>query len=264
MTRRMVVEGIGARVAIELLDGAFGADQDETTWAHLRDIWSCARVDEDVETASTLTARLSEDYEVPADVTGRDTDILANVLTQRVTQAVIGARAGELLLFHAGAVADLRTGRTLVTVAKGGTGKTTLTKTLGRRYGYLSDETVGITADGRVLPYRKPLSVRVPGKEVKVEASPEALGLLAPPRAPRVERIVLLNRVEDAPEPTIELVDMLDAIVALAPETSSLSKLPGGLHAIASHAAATGGIERWTYTEHETLLPHIESVLGGL
>ena len=72
--------------------------------------------------------------------------------TQEITRAFIEQRQGQLLMFHAGAVADPTTGRSLVYVAPGGTGKSTLTTKLGREFGYLTDETVGIAPATRRIP----------------------------------------------------------------------------------------------------------------
>lgn len=47
-------------------------------------------------------------------------------------------------MLHAGAVCHPDTSSSIAYAAPGGTGKTTLTRVLGRRYGYLTDETVGI------------------------------------------------------------------------------------------------------------------------
>ena len=66
--------------------------------------------------------------------------------TQTVTRALIAAQAGHLLMVHAGAVGHPLTGVSLVYVAPGGTGKTTLSRRLGQSYGYLTDETVGMDA----------------------------------------------------------------------------------------------------------------------
>ena len=78
--------------------------------------------------------------------------------TAKGGQAFIAARAGELLMLHAGAVAHPVTGRALVFVAPGGTGKSTLTRRLGKRYGYLSDGTVGSSPDTlRIHPNPQPI-----------------------------------------------------------------------------------------------------------
>ena len=74
------------------------------------------------------------------------------VLTTQVTVAGLQATAGVRLNLHAGGLADDR-GRVLALVGPSGTGKTTATRTLAGRLGYLSDETVSMDAGGRVFPH---------------------------------------------------------------------------------------------------------------
>ena len=144
-------------------------------------------------------------------------------LSQDVTHRLIAAQTGRLLMFHAGAVSDPSTGATLVYVAPSGTGKTTLSRLLGRTHGYLTDETVGIDpATGRVHPYPKPLSVAHGEWWRKVETSPDELGLLPAHREATVARIVLLSREEGESQPvSVEELGTLDAIVAIVSETSA-------------------------------------------
>ena len=81
-------------------------------------------------------------------------------------------------------------------VAPSGTGKTTLACLLGRSFGYLTDETVGIDPpSGRILPYPKPLSVRI-SPEKRRELSADELGLRAVPADPTVARLVVLLRLD--------------------------------------------------------------------
>lgn len=177
--------------------------------------------------------------------------------TQAVTRVFITAQTGRLLMFHAGACAHPATGATVAYVAPGGTGKTTLSRVLGRSLGYLTDETVGITTDGRIQPYPKPLSIR-PQDTIgpKLETSPDDLGLRTAPASPWLSRIVLLDRRDDhAGAPRIEKLDLADAIIALAPETSALSSLERPLHLLSDLVAATGPVLRCTYREAEQLAP---------
>ncbi|MGB7817349.1 MAG: hypothetical protein WBL35_01250, partial [Ornithinibacter sp.] len=152
--------------------------------------------------------------------------------TQEVTRALITAQAGRLLMLHAGAVSHPDTGATLVYVAPGGTGKTTLSRSLGLRFRYLTDETVAIDTAGRVHPYPKPLSTRPhDGIGPKVEVSPAALRLRRTGATPQVARVVLLDRqsvLTGAPE-TVEL-GFMDALFALVGQTSSLPALERPLH----------------------------------
>ena len=172
-------------------------------------------------------------------------------LTQQVTHAKIRAQAGRVLMLHAGAVAHPDTGATVAFVAAGGTGKTTLTRRLGERFGYLTDETVAVDAAGAVLPYPKPLSIRrTPTDHRKGETSPDELGLQAAPAAPRLARLVLLARTDaHAADPWVEELGLADAITALCPETSSLSALPRPLHWLADALDRLPPVTRLHYKE---------------
>lgn len=260
MNQQIVVGGLGAAVAIDFLPGDLGAQADADLAAHLGTIWArCRHVT--TEPVATLTVRLGQpDPEIS--VADPDPAAIATALTQQVTRALIAARRGELLMFHAGAVAHPVTGRSLIYIARGGTGKTTLTSTLARTYGYITDEAVGVEPDGGILPYPKPLSVRQE-QPYKRETSPDDLGLLGAPPAPHAARFVLLDRAPSAKAATIERLGTFDAIVAISPETSSLSHVPRALHTTAELLTTTGGAERWTYTEHADLIPLVQDALGA-
>ena len=185
------------------------------------------------------------------------------LLTQQVTRAVIEAQAGRVLLLHAGALADPRTGASIVYVAPGGTGKTTLSRVLGPELAYLTDETVAITAAGAILPYAKPLSIRRdPHDGVKDETGPTALGLRLPDVTPWVAGVVILRRDQDARGVSVEQVDVLDALVKLAPESSSLARLPRALHRIAHLLESTGGLQLLCYDEALTLRSTVLQITG--
>ena len=181
--------------------------------------------------------------------------------SRRVTLALIEARAGELLMFHAGALCHPDTGRSLVFVAPSQTGKTTLAATLGTRFGYLSDELVAV--DGiRVLAYPKPLSVRDPGGGPRRELSPDDLGLLPAHPSPTLARLVVLARDPvHVGAPRVEELDLFDAIVELAPQMSSLGAMDRGLHRLADVVERTGPVLRLTYADGESLLPVVEELL---
>lgn len=189
----------------------------------------------------------------------RDTDPrrLLQRLTQSVTHALIGARSGELLMLHAAALADPTTGATAVFVAPGNTGKTTLCRTLGPARAYVTDETVGIARDGTIDPYPKPLSVRRPDwPGVKDEQAPGASGLSAPAPTPWLAGIVLLHRdvAHDGP-PLVEDLDLLDAVIALTPESSAFMSTHQPLQWLADVLERTGGARRVTYAEVADLEP---------
>ena len=88
---------------------------------------------------------------------GTDPRDLMQRLTQEITRRSIAAQASNLVMLHGAAVTNLETGASLVFVAPGRTGKTTLARRLGSRWGYVTDETVGIREDGTIAPYEKPL-----------------------------------------------------------------------------------------------------------
>lgn len=261
MTRRMVLHGLGADVALELGEGEAGDSADAILWADLEHAWARCRRSEDTPVDDTVSIRLTGD----ATEAERNARYLMVSTTQQVTQALIAARRGELLMLHAGGVAHPATGQSLVFVAAGGTGKSTLSTTLGKQYAYLSDETIGISPDGQIHPYPKPVSTRPqPGQTgPKRELSPDDLGLLPAPDNPRLHRIVLLKRHPEAAGLQVEQLDTLSAIEALVTETSSLGHLPRALHLVESLLAIGGGAERWTYADHTDLLSTARNILGA-
>ena len=221
---------------------------DQATADELRTAWADAVVaDPDgTEPAATLTVGLDPD----CDVSGTDLTEVMHHLSPAVTQRAIAAHQGELVMLHAAALADPATGATAVLVAASGTGKTTASRTLGRRFAYLSDETAAVTRDGVVLPYRKPLSI-IEGGTFKVQRSAGGLGLLTTTdRECRLAALLVIERVPDhAGEPTVEALPAVDAIAALAPQTSYLPSLDRPLHRLAELSALAGGVHHVTYRE---------------
>ncbi len=186
-------------------------------------------------------------------------------LTQGVTARLIAAQVGRLLMLHAGAVSHPVTGESLVFVAPGGTGKTTLARALGRRYGYLTDETVGIDDSGRIHPSPKPLSLRVPGGGHKEESSPDDLGLARAHPEPTVRRVILLDRPPGhTGAPNIAELSTLDAVERMLPETSSLGRLPRPLRRLADLADRWGPVLRCSYAEADDLVPLAADLIGDV
>src|SRR5690242_6668193 len=77
-----------------------------------------------------------------------DVETTLHHLSSALTLAVVERQAGRLWMLHAAALADPASGATVVLVAPSGTGKSTAARTLGRRWGYVTDETAGLAADG--------------------------------------------------------------------------------------------------------------------
>ncbi len=162
-------------------------------------------------------------------------------LSQRVTLAALERRRGDLWMLHAAGLAG-DDGRVVVLVGPSGRGKTTAARALAATFGYVSDESVAIDDDGRVWPYRKPLSVIEQRGAPKTQRSPSELGLRPlPDAALRVAAIVLLDRRDDAPEqPVIETVDLGDALKDLVSQSSGLTSMPAPLRSIALLASRDG------------------------
>lgn len=78
-----------------------------------------------------------------------DYDLAAvlDVLSPAVTQGAMAARASQLLMLHAAALARPDTVATAVLAGPSGAGKTTVATALGRHFAYLTDETVGVLPD---------------------------------------------------------------------------------------------------------------------
>lgn len=223
----------------------------------LRERWHLALRDGDGTTGATAplvvgAAVLAPDepptpwHRQDAVVQDRDLPRLLQRLTQSITHTVITARTGELLMLHAAAVAHPRTGATAVFVAPGNTGKTTLCRALGPGRAYVTDETVGIRRDGTVAPYLKPLSTRRSDwAGTKDEQPPGAAGLTAPQVTPWVAGVVLMSRdPELAGPPQVTELDVLDAVLALTPESSGFMGTDGPLRWLADVLERTGGARR--------------------
>ena len=246
-----LAEGIRRRWHLCLRDGA----EVETTPVRVVDVALRESDSPAARPASPRGASVVEDS---------DERRLLQRLTQSVTHALIEARTGDLLMLHAAAVADPTTGASAVFVAPGNTGKTTLCRTLAPGRGYLTDETVGIRRDGGIDAYPKPLSLR---REdwlgVKDETAPADVGLAAATAAPWVAGLVLLQRdaAHEGP-PEVEELDLLDAVLALTPESSGFMGTDGPLRWVAEVLDRTGPARRLRYAEVSDLEPLTAEILA--
>jgi hypothetical protein len=185
-------------------------------------------------------------------------------LASRLTQAGIRRLRGRYVMLHACGVAD-DTGQVLALVAGSGSGKTTAARHLARSgLGYVTDETVAVDATGEVLAYPKPLSVvdEAFAGGPKVQHGPDDLGLGKPPASLRLGRIVLIDRGPAHREARIEQVPLLDGLLEVIPQTSSLSRLDRPLQTVCSLIDLSGGLHRLSYTEIDDAADLLEGLLA--
>ncbi|WP_336639713.1 PqqD family peptide modification chaperone [Micrococcus luteus] len=189
-------------------------------------------------------------------------------LVSLATSRAIESARGTHLMFHAACLAAPDTGAAIVLVAASGTGKTTATRRLGPHFAYLTDETAIIAPDGlAVTPYPKPLSVLGSrGARPKTQRGPDDLGLGPTLPDARLSRIAVLDRVRD-PEgsvsPRAEPMELVAALGALVPQTSSLSLLPRGLVTLCRVLDAVGGAQRLVYAEADDLQGVVDGLLAA-
>jgi hypothetical protein len=200
-----------------------------------------------------------------ADLFGTDLTTVMDRLSPMITRLAITERAGSLTMFHACGLADPRTGAAAVLFGPSGTGKTTLARTLGRDFAYLSDETAGVSSDRLLVPYPKPLSIlTVPGSPLKEQVSPGALGLRSTePRDYPLRVLVQLNRVPDhGGAAQVDLLSTVDALPEMISQASFTRQMERPLHHMAALVHHVGGVRRVTYREAVQLGPVVRDLLA--
>ena len=196
------------------------------------------------------------------DVAGSDIVQVLHRLSPAVTQRAIAARAGDLVMLHAAALADPATGATAALVAASGTGKTTASRALGVDLAYLTDETAGIADDGSLVAYRKPLSI-LEGGATKAQRAASALGLTLTDDECRLSAVLVIERHPDHGEnPVVTRLDTVDAIASLAPQCSYLASVDAPLHRLADLLHRVGGAHHVRYRESATIRPVLRQLLG--
>ena len=249
-----VVRALDRRIRVVL--------DDVTLLEPARRVWHLCLDDDDDDDAAPVQGDVHHRGTTQPGTDGRAQSL--QILTQSITRAAIEARAGTHLMLHAGALCDQRTGAALAYVAPGGTGKTTVTRRLGAGRGYLSDETVAVASDLSIAAYPKPLSVRRHRPGPKDETAPADLGLERAAVAPWLAGVVALRRdLDPGQQVRVEKVPLLDALVLLAPETSSLARLDRPLRTFADILERAGGLRVVHYAEATDLEPVVREVLGG-
>lgn len=240
----ILVNALGGVVRVRL-DFA-GHSLDETRLRALQDPWMDARpLDQDAATRDLDVFELSWPFPDEESLQRSIAD-----LSTHATLAAIEGRRGQLLMLHAAGIAD-DTGKVLAFIGPSGRGKTTLARTVGQHYSYVTDETVGIEPDGTVHSYRKPLSIIREGEDHKEQVAPSLLGLKELPDAElRLGGLVLVSRLPELPEgPEISRLELCEALAAIVPEVSYLADLDQPLQTMARLVDRCGAIRQVTYSE---------------
>lgn len=234
MPDRLLVSAVGAVIHID------ASQRDTAFQARARDAWADARYEGDREPDAVTSARAHLD----------DAAALSMLSTDVTTTALAHRRGDPVWMLHAAGIAD-ESGHVVVLSAPSGTGKTTAARHLSRRYAYVSDETIAIGPDGGVDPYRKPLSIIEEGAAHKAQVALSSIdGGRALPETLRVVKIVVLDRSPDAAEePSLERLDVAEALELLGPQTSYLCDGDAPLQRIDALLRATGGAVRLRYRE---------------
>ncbi|WP_372468647.1 hypothetical protein ACCO44_04685 [Microbacterium maritypicum] len=234
MSDRLLVNAVGAVIEID------ASQRDEDFRARAAAAWTDARYEGD--RVADAVAVVPADTEDAAALSALSTDVTIKALAHR--------RHDPIWMLHAAGLAT-DDGRVVVLSAASGTGKTTAARHLSKRYAYVSDETIGIDDTGRVVPYRKPLSIIEQDAVPKAQVALSSIGGAHPlPDELRVAKIVVIDRSPEGPEaPEIEPLDIADALALLGPQTSYLSDGPVPLQRIAALLEATGGAVRLRYRE---------------
>ncbi|MGE9782520.1 hypothetical protein [Janibacter sp. G368] len=197
-----------------------------------------------------------------ATVVASDLERLPYVLSREITRLGLTRLRGRVTLLHAAALAD-PDGRAVVLVAPSGGGKSTATRVLGERLGYVTDESVVLLADGRIAPHPKPPSLVIDPADRwhKAEPSPDESGLGPTPPSPTIAALLTLARDPEATSSRIEPVGLVDQLLAVLPETSSTWWLDDGLDRLARAVTAGGAPARLVYAEidtcHELVAEHL-------
>ncbi|TVU62384.1 hypothetical protein FQP90_12140 [Paenarthrobacter nitroguajacolicus] len=248
------VDALGGvvRIRLDFSDNEF----DGHRFSKFRDPWCDAAPDS--RASDTVVAELLWRFPDAEGTTGSVAE-----LSTYATLAAIEANRGRLLMLHAAGVAD-DAGKVLAFIGPSGKGKTTLARTLGTDYGYVTDETVGIGPDGSVHPYRKPLSVIRSGEDYKEQLAPSALGLRElPDAALQLGGLIVVARVEDfVGSPEVATLGLCEALAAIVPEASYLADMDQPLQTIARHVDQCGAIQQVTYRDATQILSLVPELMS--
>ena len=192
---RVYVNGLGAVAELTLPNRDFAV--------RVREAWADCLIDPPKRKSIALSMSVEQEM-----IDRNGDDLILEHLTQTVTNSLIGLHQGERLMLHACAVGDQASAAGVVLVGPSGVGKTTMARTLGTSWSYLTDECVALDEEFLALPYAKPLSVIEPGKRAKQQRSASSLGMAPFQGLMLAQAVVLLQR--DAAVGELEVEEVSD------------------------------------------------------
>ena len=202
-----------------------------------------------------------EDAAAHGAIAGPSGTVVGDQVALAVTLQAMEANEGDLLMLRAAAVADPETGRCVVLVGPAASGRSSAARTLGRHFGYVTDETVAVAAALDLLPYSKPLlSTDDPALGLR---SPDDLGLRQAPGDLRPAAVLLLeHHAEGFVPPVLTELPTAEAIAHLSGNASHLRSLDKPLHRLAALVEEVGGVHRVDYREADDLVAVTQQLLN--
>lgn len=176
-------------------------------------------------------------------------------LVSNATLAAIEAAESRWLLVHAATVANPETGECIAFVGPSGAGKTTLSNTLGKHFGYVSDETLGVNLETlEVSAYPKPLLFKRDGRDFKIAVGPDELGLLEAPKSLSLRAVFLLNRIDGVEAAEVSRIPALSVLERLVPQVSYLARRQNPVQDLVELISVGSGLRVVSYSESEQLV----------
>jgi hypothetical protein len=258
----VAVTALGTQVHVEVSGG-----HADTVAAELLRAWSrcdARRVDDaqgrSVRVLVDDDPASIEDAAAHGAIAGPTASVVGDQVALAVTLQAIEANEGDRLMLRAAAVADPETGRCVVLVGPAGSGRSTAARTLGRHFGYVTDDTVAFTPTLDLVPYRKPLAA---GEAEEGLQSPDDLGLREAPEALRPAAVLLLERhAEGFVPPVLTELPTAEAVAHLSGNASYLRSLDKPLHRLAALVEEVGAVHRVDYREADDLVAVTQQLLN--
>lgn len=238
--------------------------------AHLQHLWARAAV-EPTGTEHDFTVTVGagsiprDSNNVPLGCQFVDPQSFPYAFSRALTLACVSVRRGEALMLHAACLAAQthHGAAALILVGHSGAGKSTAVQQLGTTHGYITDEMTVIEKDMTISPYPKPVSLTSARPHDKDEVSPDDLGLIEASNPVTAGPVIALNRSSSAAPASIDRLDLIDGLLTVLPQTSSIQVLPDPLLRLATAITRYGGPYQLNYrniADCTTLLGDLQHV----